>query len=168
MKGNIELKQEHWNDIKEEFLKNIPEKYNFELVGLKEDTEYYHPTIQLEEGLRIRSQCSLGHQSVYAIHLEKTFNLSPNIYTVTISLEDYSTLNDFLENYESRVEIAKKYLSQQENLIKIKSRIEKSITNLVHITYLEDIDKLKDSKVKKELKKDLEDILTGLEENRIL
>lgn len=168
MEDKVELKQEHWNSIKDEFLKNIPEKYSFELVGFRENTEYYHPTIQLEDGLRIRSQCSLGHENVYAIHLEKTLNLSPNIYTVTVYFEDYSTLNDFLENYESRVEIAKKYLIQQESLIKIKNKIEKSMTNLTHISYLEDVDKLKDSKIKKELKKDIEDIIIGLEENRIL
>lgn len=168
MKDKIELKQEHWNGIKEEFLKNVPEKYSFELFGFKDDNDYYHPIIQLEDGLRIKSQCSLGIVNVYAIHLEKTFNLSPYIYTSTISFDDYSTLKDFLENYESRIEIAKKYIAQQETLTKIKSKIEKSMNNLVHLAYLEDIDKSKDSQVRKELKKDIEDILTGLEENRVL
>lgn len=91
-------KQDHWDLIKDGFLKHIPKEFTVDIKGLDDRTRYYHPIIIINNEINIRAQCDLETDYVYA--LELYFNckdLNKHMYSIHI---DHDFLSRVLFNWE--------------------------------------------------------------------
>ena len=87
---NSELKKAHWRKIKKDFISKIPKRFNLDIEGLEDESEYYHPIIILDDELIIRGQCSLGFEDVYAlsIHFKTKAEIGSYLYKAELGIDD--------------------------------------------------------------------------------
>ena len=116
---NSELKKAHWKKIKKDFIPKIPKKFNLDIEGLEDESEYYHPIIILDDELIIRGQCSLGFEDVYAlsIHFKTKAEIGSYLYKAELGIDDDKLLY-LLNNFEK----IREYLNESlKEIIKLES-----------------------------------------------
>ena len=116
---NSELKKAHWKKIKKDFISKIPKRFNLDIEGLEDESEYYHPIIILDDELIIRGQCSLGFEDVYAlsIHFKTKAEIGSYLYKAELGIDDDKLLY-LLNNFEK----IREYLNESlKEIIKLES-----------------------------------------------
>jgi len=100
----IELeKREHWDKIRDEFLKKLPDKTEIIVDSLEEDNKYYHPKAVVNEDFIITTQCDTGTDFVYGFYIV----YKGNSYSIDkLALAFDKKFQDFIK---SRSKVAERY-----------------------------------------------------------
>lgn len=153
MKTNKELKIEIWNNIHSK-IKHLDEYYNTELMGIEDDSVYFHPTFVLDENSFITSQCDINNKHLYALRYQ-CGDMSVDIYddifeaivigysvnkdrvmsilNIMIRIKDHSNkINGYIQDFIHNQLIGNSIEETTKNLIselKIQNEILKNINN---------------------------------------
>ncbi len=164
----IKAKKQKWDEEKEEFLKNVPEKYSVSVEGLEDNSEYFHPIIKTEVGV-VKGQCSLNNKGVYALRLKtEDVKYSVFIHSIEFSIENYSTLKDVLEQsekYEGKLGTARSKIAL---LLPLKEKIDEVVYGLQENAIADVVKSYERKKSKRQLRLTLENLIMELEDNRLI
>lgn len=153
-------KQNHWRNIKEEFLKNVPSTYKVDLVDIDRESDYFHPTIDLGGGYKFTSQCDTRNGLPYAQRVCKEISTGGYVKELYIDIEK---TKDFFDNKFDNIDIAKKYIDRIEMLELLKTTINETINDLRYYAYFKEINGIKLRKTEREVKNKLESLLIEID-----
>jgi hypothetical protein len=163
----LEKKQAKWNELKDEFFSYLPENVTVEIDWGNEDNEYFHPKIKTDIG-EINGRCDLNYNHVYAIQLKIGTTISNGlVFTRTISL-DKDSLKHLFENIEDYKPVIERISAQQELIQKIQSNLNNALNDLVYNEFEKVVEKNKNIKTKREIKREFTELLIDLENAKIL
>ena len=164
---NSEIKIKKWEEIKDSVLSAIPEEYKVETKGLKNDSEYFHVIVKLDENLIAEGQCDVRDDAdIYGwtIDIEQIISPFKHNISIRVRVDDLEHLERVLNNWEhykgkifEYVDICKKINENIRMLEEIKTTIE---GNLLHETFREED--------RKKCFEKLFDVKEYIENNRVL
>lgn len=131
---NSEKKQEIWAKIAPKF-SHLENHCTISLVGIDDDSIYFHPTFEIEEGVSIRCQADGNRSSLYAPTFnsqgDNIFGLSINdqlIENVIVAWKQNKEIVliafDTLKKVNNHVETMKQYTNEYVNNLLIGNSIE--------------------------------------------
>ena len=145
---NTEQKIAKWEILKKIILEFIPENYTINVKGLDDDSEYFHPVINIENDVVITGQSDVNHSddNVYAWTLRTHQDIGVYTKVIEFNIDGLEQIKKILEDWQDyRIKIMQyidmcKIINQNiEMLQEIKGNIQ---GNLLCDTFLkEDRDK---------------------------
>jgi len=163
----LEQKQEKWNEIKEYFMKKIPENVALEMDWGFDDAPYFHVKLATDIG-EIDGQCDLDTDRVYSLTLTPSKTIEGClVYAYSIYLDE-NEIKDLLENIERYKPVIDRIIEQQKVLTKISTRCQNAIRDLVYYEFQRVVEKGRVQKTSEELKREFQSILIDAENARIL
>ena len=107
-------KLELWDTIKSKY-SHLENYCTIELVGIEDESPYFHPRFILDENTYIIGQCDIGNKYVYALRFNHTSEINP----IYIEIQD-SLLDNLVTGWTCNKEIVKVAL---ETLSKLNNHI---------------------------------------------
>ena len=107
-------KLELWDTIKSKY-SHLENYCTIELVGIEDESPYFHPRFILDENTYIIGQCDISNKSVYALKFNHTSEVNP----IYIGIQDY-LLDSLVTGWTCNKEIVKVAL---ETLSKLNNHI---------------------------------------------
>jgi hypothetical protein len=163
----LEQKQEKWNEIKEDFMKKIPENVAVEMDWGMDNNHYFHIKLATEIG-EIKGQCDLKTDRVYALALTPSKTIEGGlVYAYSIYLDE-NQIKYLFESLERYKPVIDRIIEQQKVLSEISKRCQSAITDLVYYEFERVVEKNRVKKTSEQLKRKFQSILIDAENARIL
>jgi len=167
-KDTLQEQQNHWNSIKEEFIKHVPEAFPVEIEWGK-NHYIYRVIIETPIGT-IKGQSNEGHNAVYGMDLQREVKGINNgfVNCTRISINGYEMLSKILNGVDEVAPILEGIQKQQENLMRVKHQIDQTLENLNYYAFSKILTEQELKRTRREIKNGLETLLINLENNRLL
>lgn len=163
---NVKLKK--WKELKS-FFDFMPESAELNLVGIEDESIYFHPTYKISEKITIRCQCDIDSNSPYGFELKANKGIKINGYLFRASLRiDKEQIKYVVENYDKIESEIESSLNRQVVLFDLEQRISKFRNELLSNDLFDKLDCIQRNKSKKELERQLEEIQVSLIEQKII
>lgn len=145
---NSEIKKKMWKEAKVKFLVNVPKRFKVIVDGLDDESEYCHPTIILDEHLKIRGQMDIRTNYVYGQYLQLTnvFISGNYIYAINMPIMD-DDFDYLINNYEKINGKLMEAFDEVKKIYSLKLDLDTIERKIIESTITKEVDKskLKDS-----------------------
>ena len=105
METNKTKKRKIWKEAKLKWLENVPKKYkvSYNVDGLDDDSEYFHPEIILDDTLKIRGQGDVNCSHIYGESLDLKHKLPYGglLFTVSLGINDREQFEYLVNNFDA-------------------------------------------------------------------